>query len=194
MSAITIDFSQTAAVQALSRLGGAGDRAARRSLKRTTTSVRALMGSLVAKDIGLPVTAVKKEIRVTVTADERGASIGVTGAPIPLIAFRATGPIPTRGRGRSVTASIGGQRKTYPGAFIATVGSGGHRGVFKRVGTSSRRSKGAWAKNLPIIQLYGPSLPHVFAKYLPEGAARAEEQMTKNLEHELAFELSKLKE
>lgn len=193
MSAITLTFNNSAALRALSGLGAAGDRATVRALKRTTTSVRALMASLVAKDAGVSVATVKKAMDVTVAADGSQAAVRISGARLPLVTFRATGPNPSRGRGRAVTATVEGQRRTYRDAFLATMGSG-HTGVFKRAQTLARKSRGAWSRNLPIVQLFGPSLPKVFAKFLPEGAQRAEEQMAKNLEHELAFELSKLKE
>jgi hypothetical protein len=91
-----------------------------------------------------------------------------------------------------VTASIGGARKTYPGAFIMTVGTGGHRGIFQRVGAGSRMSRGAWSKNLPIIELKGPSLPHVFNKQSQVAIDRFNEQFPKELEREVSFALKKV--
>lgn len=192
MAAIQIQFKNSGAVAGLAHLGPVGDRAVTRALKRTGVSARAVMASLIAKDTGLRVSRVREDMRIDVPPGGQSVSVSVSGRRIPLIEFRASGPQPTRGRGRSVSATVG-QRRSYPGAFIARMGTG-HVGVFKRAQTLTRRSKGAWSQNLPIKELFGPSLPQVFTKFLPEGAARAEEALAKNLEHELAFELSKLKE
>ena len=59
-------------------------------------------------------------------------------------------------------------------------GIGQHRGVFER------RTR----KRLPIRELFGPSLPHVFAKFIPEALKRGEESLVKNLQSELRFALS----
>ncbi len=189
MAAITVNFNTEQVTAALDQLGQRGVSALRRALKRTATSVRAVMASEVAKDVGIRVGTVRDEIKLRIDTDERTATISVSGARIPLIEFNARGQEPSRGRGRGVSAVIKGARTRYPNAFIATTRSG-HRGVFTRVGTSSRKSAGAWSKNLPIAQLFGPSLPHVFAKFIPLGIQRAEEQLSKNLEHELQFALT----
>jgi hypothetical protein len=87
-----------------------------------------------------------------------------------------------------VTARLPTGLGKYPQAFIATMRSG-HRGVFMRVGASSRRSAGARSANLPITELHGPSIPLVFGKHLAAGLARGEAQLRKNLVHELRFAL-----
>src|SRR5258708_18881327 len=53
----------------------------------------------------------------------------------------------------------------------------GHRGVFRRMGSA----------RLPIQELRGPSLVRVFEKFLPLGAARAQESLMTNLRSEIAF-------
>jgi hypothetical protein len=78
-------------------------------------------------------------------------------------------------------------------AFIATTvaqadGSGGsHRGVFIRAANLTRKSSGAWSPNLPIKQLYGPSIGQVFSKFRPQGVARVLEVFDKNFDHEVGF-------
>ena len=81
---------------------------------------------------------------------------------------------------------LGGGKNALPQAFITTVGGGRHRGVFIRIG-GQRRSPTGWSKNLPIKELYGPSIGRVFGKFLAVGLARAEEALASNFEHEMAF-------
>lgn len=185
MNTVRMAYNNESAIAGLDALGQRGDQAIRRALRRTSTSVRQVMASAVAKDTGVRVAKVKDEIRVKLDSEARSATVSISGARIPLIEFQARGPFPSRGRGRGVSAVISGERKRYPNAFIAEMRSG-HKGVFTRVGASARRSPTAWSKNLPIAELRGPSLPHVFAKYIPLGVERAEEQMAKNLAHEFA--------
>jgi hypothetical protein len=158
-----------------------------RALNRSIGSASTIMSREMAGDLGLKVGDVKTEMRVKeARPDDLVARLSVSGKRIPLIKFGAKGPEPSRGRGRGVTARLSGGRNRYPNAFIATVGSG-HRGVFIRKASLLRKSPGAWGKNLPITELRGPSLPHVFRKFLPIGLARGQEQLAKNLAHELSF-------
>ena len=150
----------------------------------------------VSRDLGLKVGTVRDEVKVAearpganVTAVELStltARVSVSGKRIPLIEFGARGPQPSRGRGRGVTARLKGGKGRYPHAFIVRLKSG-HVGVFERVPDSKRHGPKPNRSQLPVFELRGPSLPLVFAKYLPLGVARATEQLTKNLEHEFAF-------
>jgi hypothetical protein len=191
--AITFRFNDAQAQRALDQLGKRAPAVIARVLNRTATSVRAVMAREIAKDIGLPVGPIREDLRVQIAipqSEDIRARISVSGAQIPLSKFNASGPLPSRGRG-TVSARIGGTRKRYEGAFLAKMRSG-HVGVFRRKDTLTHKSPGAWGPNLPIVQLMGPSLPHVFAKYVPIGIARGEEQLVKNLEHEVGFALSQV--
>lgn len=190
MPSFKVQYNADATIAALDQLGQRSAAAITRALKRTGTSVQVVMARAVAEDMGLPVGVVRQKVSLRVSAADQVATISVSGARIPLIDFKATGQEPSRGRGRGVSARLGGARTRYPNAFIATMRSG-HRGVFTRVGQSSRRSAGGRSNNLPIAELMGPSLPHVFTKHIPLGIERAQEQLAKNLEHELQFALSK---
>ena len=88
---------------------------------------------------------------------------------IPLLKFGPRYPYPSRGRGM-----VRLKGKTYPGAFYARMSSG-HEGIFRRVG------KG----RLPVKELRGASMGHVFAKCRPQGIARAMEMFDRNFAHEL---------
>lgn len=145
-----------------------------RALKRGTKAANTLAARLVAKDMGLKVSDVRTRIRLKEpTAQTLSGKLGANLKRIPLIKFGARGPEPSRGRGRGVTYRGKSGRSRHPRAFIATMG--GHRGVFERKGTA----------RLPIRQLYGASIGHVFAQHRGEILARGEEQVMKELDHQL---------
>lgn len=125
----------------------------------------------VAADLGIK----QGDVRATLTVQEARpnslvARIVATGKRLSLLAFN-----PRRTR-TGVTARLKGGAGKYPGAFVVTRLRSGHGGVFKRKGRA----------RLPIEELSGPSVPHVFAKHLPAGITRAMEQLAKNLKSELA--------
>lgn len=187
--AITFHFDHAQADRALDQLGTRAPVAMARALNRTTTSVRAVLARDIAGDIGLRVGTVRDELKIRrATPEQLTSAVSVSGARIALEKFGASGPLPSRGRG-TVSARIGGTRKRYEGAFRATMRSG-HTGVFRRVVASTRKSAGAWARNLPIAELFGPSLPQVFGRKVPTTIEQGEQILAKNIEHEIGFELS----
>lgn len=150
-----------------------------RAINRGIVAARTQIVRDVARDSGLQVSAVRKAI------SQRNATIGAPAARIgaglkrlPLIDFGARGPEPSRGRGRGVSykAATGG-RGRIESAFIARMRSG-HRGVFRRVGI----------RRLGIVELFGPSLGQVFAKYRASALARGLEVFTTTLDHELDYQ------
>lgn len=150
-----------------------------RALNRAATSARVVMVREIARDLGLRQADVSDRISTRLAAqtefleqDQLVAKVIATGARIPLYRFRA------RQTKTGVTARLPGGAGRYPGAFIATMRSG-HTGVFKRRST----------QRLPITELFGPSVPRVFEKFLPLGVARGQEQLSKNIVHELRFAL-----
>jgi hypothetical protein len=163
-----------------------------RALNRAAVSGQAAMVKVVASDTGLLAKYVKREIVIDKASRARPmVALTIAGRRIPLIAFQARGREPSRGLGQGVSYRLLGGRGRVADAFIATVGIGGHRGVFKRRGTSRRKSVGAWSRNLPIVELRGPSVPHVFEKHLDKFRAAAEESFLKNLASEIGFEKAK---
>lgn len=82
---------------------------------------------------------------------------------------------------KGVVSKPWGQRQTYAGAFIATVGVGGHKDVFKRVGgrrgaprrvlTGKNQGK-LYRPELPIKQLFGPSVQGMYRKLKIEEMAQ----------------------
>lgn len=163
-----------------------------RALNRAALSGQTAMVKVITENLGLASKYVKREIKL----DKASRSLPVValtirGRRIPLIAFGARGPEPSKGRGRGVSYGMKGGRSRISDAFITTLGAGGHRGVFKRIGSSRSRSAGAWSKNLPIVELRGPSIPHVFERYLEKFRAAAQDSLVKNLASEISFAKSK---
>jgi hypothetical protein len=148
-----------------------------RGLNRAATAGKTAMTRLIVKDTGLQSKYVSREIQLDkANRTQLKAALQIKGSRLPLIAFKARGPEPSRGRGRGVSYRLPSGRGRVSNAFIATMRSG-HRGVFKR------QTK----KRLPIQELRGPSLPHVFEKYLPDFDRVASEALIKNLQHDIDF-------
>lgn len=146
-----------------------------RALNRAGGSARTLMVREVSRDLRLKAATVRDRILVRqASADRLVYRLAASLKRIPVYAFDARGPLPSRGQGRGVTAKTPARR--YPHAFLARMRSG-HVGVFQRVGR----------KRLAIRELMGPSVGHVFHRHVAAGLARGEEQLIKNLQHELRF-------
>lgn len=149
-----------------------------RAINRTIGSVRTVMVREIAGDIGSSSKGVRDALSLREAVPERPEAIlGAKLKRIPLIQFNATGPEPSRGRGRGVSYKLGSQgRNRIQTAFIATMPSG-HRGVFVRKARA----------RLGIRELFGPSIGHVFGKHRDAGLARARQTLVPNLRHELDF-------
>jgi hypothetical protein len=155
-------------------------RAAIRAMNRGINSARTLMVREISRETGLKSGDVRKALPLSEARDGRlEARLAASLKLMPLAKFRATGPFPSRGRGRGVRWRIGSRTGRDERAFLAQMTSG-HRGVFKRVG------KG----RLPIVELFGPSLGHIFGKYRAQALARAQEIFDTNFDHEIQFETS----
>lgn len=167
-----VQFSADAAEQAMAAYPGRVQRATVRALNRALTSGRALLASLVAKDMGLKVGAAKEAIRVRkATPATMEISLKASLKRLPLTAFGAR---QTRA-GVSYKSAASG-RQTLPSGFLAAMPSG-HVGVFTRRGKS----------RLPIQERFGPSIGHVFYKHRAAGIAQMKDVFETNLTHELAF-------
>jgi hypothetical protein len=162
--------------RAIDQLGNEAPRACVRALNRAVVSARAAMVPAITADMGLTATVVRERIVVgEATVTNPVARLYASFRRIPLINFGAKGREPSRGHGHGVTV----RGKTYPRAFLATMSSG-HRGVFERRAT----------RRLPIYELHGPSLAHVFQKHVHLGIARGHESLMTNLKSEIRFALS----
>ena len=148
-----------------------------RALNRALTAGRTEMARAIAGDTGIGVRDVTKALSERkATLDRAEAAFGATIKRIPLIYFKA------RQTASGVTAKLRGGAGRYPSAFIARMKSG-HEGVFQRklIGSIGTRR----VKRLSIVELFGPSLGHVFAKHRPAGLARTKEAFDTAFAHEL---------
>ncbi|MBK8159133.1 MAG: phage tail protein [Rhodospirillaceae bacterium] len=141
---VQIDFS--AFSEALDALGDKHFRAAGMiAVNDTLRQANKAAVSAIAKAGSIKVADVRKRLRaIKATRENLTGILRASKYALPLVAFSA------RQVKAGVTAREWGQRRTYKGAFIATMKTG-HRGVFKRVGDD----------RLPIRQLWGPGVGHV---------------------------------
>jgi len=182
---------RTNAPEMIQKLKGRAPLAQMRALNRAIGSAGVVMVRVIANDVGVKQGVVKERIRTELaTPAKLRARIYANAKRIPLIDLGAKGPEPSRGRGRGVTVKSASGRKAIPNAFIATMRSG-HRGVFQRVaGSSGRRGPAPHRSQLPIRELFGPSIWQVFRKHEAVGLARGREQLIKNLQSEFKFALA----
>jgi hypothetical protein len=202
---LVIRYDLKPVIGLLEQLRDGGRLAISRALNRTLLTTRTAARRAIAEDVGLrqkDIEAAMKIIRAT--ADRLRAELQVSGGRIPLIRFR------TRETRAGVTYSLRGSRSLAPRAFIATMRSG-HEGVFRRRRVGGDRTRTGVSihgrqitirelahagpglvPRLPIDELFGPSLPHVFAgaKVAPVIQRTAEVEMQKNLAHEVRFLVS----
>lgn len=151
------------------------ERAGVRAMNRAISAARTVMARDISKDLGLRVGVVREALRMRqASLASPEASLAASRLKrIPVIDMGAKGPFPSMGRGRGVSWKNQGTRKRDPKAFIAMMRSG-HKGVFKRAGKA----------RLKILELRGPSLGHVFAKFKPTGIARLREVFAQRFKHE----------
>jgi hypothetical protein len=168
-------------------------RAAIRAINRGIKSGRTFMARSIAQDTGLKVGTVRDALGMELASESTGtASLSADLKRIPLIQFNAKDTGFNKGTGRrsnarvsgvrsragsGVTYRMGGVSSRVEDAFIATMVSG-HQGVFRRASRA----------RLPIRELFGPSLGHVFLKYRQDGIERVLEMFQKNFGHELEVE------
>jgi hypothetical protein len=162
-----------------------------RALNRAGVSGQTAIVRAVAADTGITQKNIKSEIALDkATRSLPRVSVTIKGRRIPLIAFQARGPEPSRGRGKGVSYRLPTGRGRIGDAFIATMRSG-HRGVFRRKPGGTRHGSTPTRPQLPIKELRGPSLPHVFEKKLDVFRNAAQESLVKNLRSEISFARSK---
>ncbi len=190
---ITLRMDTTAVEAGLKALGDDAPKAVMRAINRTLGNVRTAMTRAVAQSLGIKQATVRARLH-TVHAHETRlqGQIWADAKPLPLLMFRARGPEPSRGRGPGVTAST--PTKRYPHAFIATMPSK-HRGVFERVpGQFMFRRKPTWkswhARRQAIRERREASVAAVFIHQERAGQVRADEQLPKNLAHEVQYLLT----
>lgn len=177
----------------LLELGTDAPKAATRAVNKTLTTLKTLASRGIAADLGITRKFVDRSLATRrATFNREIGTLTVSGyrddrgrftpsGRIPLIAFGASGPEPSRGRGAGVRYRLPGGRGVAAHAFLATMRSG-HRGIFRRKGDAGR---------LPIRELYGPSPTRVFSRKILQGAlADTEAALAKHLDHEINWILT----
>lgn len=176
----------------VTRLGREYPAATARGLNRTATSERAVRAREIASNMGVKVGVAKDAIRLErATRERQVAKLITSGKRIALIDMGARGTVPSRGRGNGVSyRNPGGGRGRISDAFIAKMASG-HVGVFKRNANAKRHGPAPNRSQLPIHELFGPSIAVVFAKLAPAGEQRLKDTLLKNVQSEVTYALSK---
>jgi len=160
-----------------------------RALNRTATTVRASASRDIAREMGLPVSPVKKKIVIRRARKNRlYAVVRASGRPISLIQFAA------RQVRKGVSAKAWGKRKLYKGAFIARAKTHKADEIELR-GTSEQVFVRKRSARLPIKKLWGPSIPRTMADetILKEIARTIDTTLPKRLEHELRAYVQRLR-
>ena len=169
---LAIEVDNKMVLKALKAYPKKAERASVRALNRAGKSGKSLLTRKIAKNMGLTVGDISRAISVRrATPTLFCVILRASLKRIPLFKFGA------KATKRGVSYRAGSKRTKLAGAFIARMPTG-HTGVFKR-----RLAVG----RLPITELLGPSIGHVFLKYSDEAIARAQEQFPKDLAHELRF-------
>lgn len=136
-------------------------KAAVRALNKTATFAQSTATKAIAQAMDLKQTDIRKKLSIVkATLQSMRAMVTGSGKAIPLINFKA------RQVKDGVVIRFAGKRILYRGHFIATMPTG-HKGVFFRKGgrREVRMSKHHVGKTymteLPIVERFGPSIPHM---------------------------------
>ena len=152
-----------------------------RSINKTAVSARASAARKISAVFRMKISDIKKGIRLRKASSSRWmAELYFYGRRQPLLAFGA------RQTKKGVSYQIGRTtgRKRADSAFIQTMPSSGHMGVFKRKGM----------ERLPIQELFGVSVGHVFrtsGRMLEEAKAEASEKLHHNIDVQVSLLLNK---
>ncbi|MDH5189031.1 MAG: phage tail protein [Rhodospirillaceae bacterium] len=127
------------------------------ALNETARTVQKIGIKLIADDIGIKQKLVRQQLKIRrATWRNLSGSVEANGRRLPVSALKARA-----GFGGVTYQGKGGGRRKVPGGFMATM-SNGHTGAFKR----------QFKNRLPIYELHGPSIPHVFVQRRMDKAMR----------------------
>lgn len=170
------------------------DKAVPRALNKLAEQAKTLSSKEI-RSAGYTIKAktVKEQIVIVkATASTMTAIVKVRGKPVPLMEFNA------RQTKAGVSVKVKGARKVIKGAFIATMPTG-HVGVFTRTPSSRYKrvrkgTKTQWTQ-LPIKELYGPSLPAIWSNQVIQAALlkMIKQKFPEVLRHEIEFLRLKLR-
>ena len=176
------------------------------AINKTLSHARTLSVRSVAKATGSTQSKIRPYLEIDkATPSKLFGLLTASGKHIPLAEF------PSRQLKKGVKAKAWGKWKIYPGTFYATVGAG-HFGIFHRFGKSPRakpKPRKRWRRTktgrrranqtamvrpyLPIEELWGPSVPVEFQRFINDSLKQAiTTKLKKNYAHELKWRIEKL--
>lgn len=170
-----------------------------RAINKTLTGVKTDASAEIRSVITAKKSVVDKTFRtVRSTKTHLSALFESKGRPLPLVEYAARQTT----KGVSVQVKKTESRSVIAGTFIQTMRSG-HKGVFwrewhaaERKPKNKRINYGKLPKSyrLPIRQRFGPRVPDILSNMPVMDAVlkKAEDRLHANMDHELAFEVSKL--
>lgn len=162
------------------------------TVSRTTTAVAKDIQRIVVQKTFIQPKYVSRVIKAAPpTGEQLKGVVTVSHEKIPAIAF----PFKANKAGGVVVRIGAGKTIILKHAFVARVGSGGHRGIFYRAPyqgkeppwSKRRLTPGGFAGHLPILQAYGPpvsvlvSIPDVLKQLTTD----TDKILTKNLKSQL---------
>ena len=183
----------------LDSLKNAAPKVIKRAVDKTMGTVKTTVSRVARETLNVYKRDLDKNIGVRKYDYAKNAgAVTIIGASLPIYDFKPLQLLD----GVSVQIKKKGARKTLKGAFVATMKSG-HTGVFWREWHEFRMPNKAkqppWKKlprkyRLKIHELFTTSLPEAVGDKLPMDTilADAGDNLYKNIEHELNYELSKL--
>lgn len=154
------------------------------AIRRTGASTRAFIAKEIRQEYYVKASDLKKHTSIHVKPDVGNGfarvEIRFTGTHIPLLEFDThidrSGKVSTRVKRNS-------SRSTLEDAFLQTMPTTGHRGIFERV-TEDRT---------PIREFFGPSIPQMLSyntDLQDKIAEHAQETFEKRLDHEVSAVLN----
>lgn len=186
---------------------GGGPKVVKRAVDRTMGTMKTTISRIARETLNIRKADLDKGIGVKKYDDATASGrVTIEGASLPVYDFH---PQQDMYRGVSVQIKKRGARKFIAGAFIATMKSG-HKGVFwrewhdakARAGFGYRIKRLPWAKEKDRMKKYRLKIHELFTTALPEALGDkkpmdeiltdASENLHKNLDRELNYELSKL--
>lgn len=151
-----------------------------RALNKTVQAGQTVAVKQIAKHIGVKQTLVRKALHLTKAWRSKHVAVLNVISKKRLTLLQIDPNAKQNSQGVKYRSSMGS--KLLPHTFIATMKSG-HRGIYARLGS----------KRLPIVELQGPSIAHVFMQPTIQTAIHqiVAERWPTNMTHEIQFALQR---
>lgn len=160
------------------------NRAVARSLNRTVISVRTASSKEIRGIYKIRARDIKKSFGKPNYANAKRLMAKIESNN-PVLPLQALNPTKTK---KGIRVNIKGQRKTFPGAFQATMKSG-HKGIFARAKYSGNTLKTNEPGNNKITEVKTLAIPSALANDIVTSnlTKMVQERFPKTLAHELKF-------